>query len=90
MGGEGQKQEIHLAGKRKGGQMSKSVKMKLVAILSMLEEGPEGGQGGGFPPCTVGPEMGRNHYLGHVQFPPPHPTVLRVKKMFTLATPLHV
>ena len=26
---------------------------------------------GGSPPCTVGPETGPNHYLGHIQFPPP-------------------
>ena len=45
----GPKQEIHLAGKQKGGKMSKSAKMKLigiqwippVAILWMLEKGPE-------------------------------------------------
>ena len=49
MGWEGQKKEIHIAGNWKGGQMSKSAKMKLigirwippVAILWMLEEGPE-------------------------------------------------
>ena len=27
--------------------------------------------GGGFLPCTVGPETGQNHYLGLVQFPLP-------------------
>ena len=79
---EGPKQEIHIAGKRKGCQVSKSAKMKLIGIHrnpmdsscgNFVNAGGRSRDRVGFSPCTVDPETGQTPYLGHVQFPPPSP-----------------
>ena len=78
VGWEGRKKEIHLAGKRKAGQMSKSAKMKLigsrwippVAILWMLDKGPE--RVGVLPHAPLVRERAKTTIWGIFNFHPPN------------------
>ena len=97
VGWDGLKQEIHLAGKRKGGQIGQNragksaAKMKLigirlippVAILWMLEEGPENcaaRTGWGFSPMRRCSGNRLKPLFGACSIPTPQPTVRRALK----------